>query len=115
MNAVAELGSKLNEMGLTLQALMIATGVLTVLFFFSFREILSWYLKTSKVLSQQQQILEKLAALETQLGHLKVSGQNIENILNEAPLFPISTPAQNQLKVTDGNLAKEAWMSKPLV
>jgi len=100
-----QFGNQITSLGLTSRTLLIAIGILTVVLFLSIREFATWFLKMSRMVNQQKEINERLKKIESQLGLLKSSGDQIQTILeSQAPQFPLSTNAQ-----------KEPWMEKPLI
>ena len=105
-----DIQSFLNDWGVSLGLLAIAGLSFLILFFLSVREFMSWFLRTSKVVQYQKEIVKSLSLIEERLTEIQSNSRPLESKVevkiaenktpSSAPLFPLEekTAPQSNIK-----------------
>ena len=92
LQSLQDFRARLDDWGVTSQGLWIAGGIAVVFFFFSLREVLSWYLR-------MQQVRDEVRKLRADIGVLQRSLDETKSlILEQSELKAESTVEKKRVK-----------------
>lgn len=95
VNSISDLRAWLDSMGVTPQGLAITALIATVIFIFSLREVLSWYLKVQHLRSDMRQMRAQMTEMQKSVEQMREMLLLKATTPDELPAVD-ETPAQKQ-------------------